>query len=212
MRKKMKTWLVAVLSFHLILLLAACGEEVDSSTEEEAPSEVESSDEDTAEEEAGEETAGAEGVQTYTNDQFAFSVEYPGDWTLQEVNETMLGFVSSRESEDDPFMENVSVQLNHLDGQSLSLEELTEILLANVQNEVPDFELTSSETVEATDEAQPDVHYLEYTGTQGDLQLAYEALLFINNDRAFVFTYTAEMNNFNQYYEAYTQIIESLTF
>lgn len=213
MRNKMKPWLILGVSLQLVFLLAACGGEAESSTD--VAGSLENSNEQQSDSgdngEAVETAQTVEGFETYKDDNLAFSIDYPEDWTLKEVSETAFGFVSPAENSEDKFMENVSIQVNSLAGQAVTLEQFAELLVDQAEGEIADFELISSETV-AGEGDLVDAHYLQYNGSQGDLQMSYESVLIIDNDRAFILTYTAEVGSFDEYYGVYEHMLESFAF
>ncbi|GEM_PF-3568951 len=216
MRKQMKVWLQLSVAVLLVLSLAACGGETNQSggnnaSESTGEQQTNSGNNSEAADNNEAEEVVPEGFVTYTDDTHDIYVYHPEDWTVKEVDETTFGFVSPKASEEDPFMENVGIQIIDLSGHSITLEEYGQLLIDQATSDVADFELLSSELVPG-DGDYVDSYYIEYDGTQNGLPMAYDTTLMIDGDRGFILTYTAEQDNFDQYVDIANQIMDSFTF
>jgi hypothetical protein len=137
-----------------------------------------------------------------------FGLAYPQSWAMQEnFSQTRILAKSPPENETDDFQENFNVIVMPLAGTGISqLDDFigqTETELATL---ISDFSLVESNRIEW---AGKPAHEFVYTGTQGQYALKWKQRLVLNSKRAYIFSYTAKVDTYDQYLAPISQILNS---
>jgi len=150
---------------------------------------------------------------TYQNSTYGFSISYPADWmgTEADPNEMNLvaGFLAPGEDANNP--ENyVTVQIEKLPSKPvITLAQYTQTVISNLKRSYPDFKEVSSKDTLISDSPGKE---LVYTMSSG--RVSYQILLAttIKNGKAYVMTFYALADRYNQLQESARQIIDSFEF
>ncbi|WP_256758688.1 DcrB-related protein [Cohnella sp. WQ 127256] len=150
------------------------------------------------------------GYKLFEDRTYGTSFQYPEDWTVQEnVDGALALFLSPKESESDKFQENVSVIVEDLGGEKVTLDQYAEVSKQQLGAVITDFNIVTEE--KGTLEDGEESYNLLYSGKQGDHKLTWQQVYMIVEGNAFVITYTAEPASFDKFVEAAGSIVESWT-
>ncbi len=140
-----------------------------------------------------------------------YSIQYPASWELNQNGQMGTSFIlfAPLESTDDLFRENVNLLIQDLTGYDLDLDKYTEITLDQIKMLITNSSLTESKRIQKGSEG---FHYLIYKGDQGIFNLQFKQYFWVNNNKAFVLTFTSEQNKFATYEEVGKEILDSFTF
>ncbi len=147
---------------------------------------------------------------THLNVQESYEITYSESWELfQKAN--ALGFVSPKEGEKDGFQENVNIIVQDLSQQPMTLEEYTELSKQQLSAELGDNSITSLEKISFSEERAMEIIYdVPKDPKSGiNIDLKYRQVWFIKNNKAYLFTYTAEKDQYENYSEVAMKTIES---
>jgi serine/threonine-protein kinase len=190
----------------LLFLVAACnGNQAPTDVSNAAPTDV-SSAAPTEADTAPPPTPGGTFL-TYEHEDYGFLLEYPDDWEIVEKAEAQIVIFVSPEGESGSFRENVSVLTQDLESEAVTLEEYTNLSLSQAEGFVPDYMLL--ESVPVTVAGNPGYNIV-YIGTQGVYDILWFQVWTLVGDRAFVVTYTAERESYEQHLPTAERMIDSL--
>jgi hypothetical protein len=143
-----------------------------------------------------------------TLDQSQFSIQYPSYWEADESGQMGTSFIlfSPVESAQDKFEENVNLLIQDLSGNNIDLNLYTEVSEGQVKTMLPNSKLIESKRIKnRTDE----YHILIYSGDQGMFHLKFKQYYWVKNNKAFVLTFTSEIEKFSDYAEIADKILNS---
>ena len=107
---------------------------------------------------------------TYTNHDHGVEILYPMDWEiLENFMGTIASFLSPQESPKDDFRENLNILVQDLTNQPMTIEEYTQLSLAQLEQIMTKFKITDPISV-STLVGYP-AHRLTYLQQQGKLKL-----------------------------------------
>ena len=125
-----------------------------------------------------------------------FSIQYPNNWTIDESGHmgTKLIIFSPLSDVKDTFKENVNFIIQDLIGHKISLKEYTEISKRQIKGMI-----TDSEILSCTTEKLHNLNFqkLIYTGRQGIYLLQFTQYYWVENNKAYVLTFTTEKAQFD---------------
>lgn len=199
----------AILALLLLAALAACGGQTASPEQSEpaestatASSQAALPPQDTP---APSPTRGSRTYLSYASEANGYSIQYPEEWQVSE-KESLPGtttFVAPLQGQGDSFRENVSVVVQTLPAGATTLDEYTEMALAQGQTYIPLFVVRESRST--TLDGQP-AQEVVYTGVQGERAMRSLGIWTLVNDRVYILTYTAE----DQEYTAFRSIVQQM--
>ncbi len=146
---------------------------------------------------------------TYENEANGYSIQYPEEWQLLE-KESLPGtttFVAPLQGEGDTFRENLSVVVQNLPAGTTTLDEYTELALAEGQTYIPLFAVQQARPTTLDDNPAQEV---VYTGLQGEREMRSLGVWTLARDRVYIVTYTAEELEFNTFRSIVQQMIRSM--
>jgi serine/threonine-protein kinase len=145
--------------------------------------------------------------QVYERDDYGYRFEYPADWEIVEKPDAQIVLFLSPEGESGSFRENVSVLVQDLGAETVTLEEYTDLALSQAEGLIADYMLI--ESAPATLAGNPG-YTIVYRGTQGVYDVLWLQIWTLVDDRAYVVTYTAEQDFYEQHLALAEQMIDSL--
>ncbi|GMR19382.1 MAG: hypothetical protein BMS9Abin34_519 [Patescibacteria group bacterium] len=139
--------------------------------------------------------------ENYENKDYGISMNYPGDWRMQEGTTTdpIVSFFSPREGSDDQFSENINVTVTDLSAfPDLSLTEVADIWVQENESN-PSF--TSFEVVsrESTSVSGLGAEQVTYTAKGQGLSVKGRTTIVLKDSSAYIFTYSAEAKSFDTF-------------
>lgn len=143
----------------------------------------------------------------YENLDYGIAIHYPEDWSLQEnVMGTTALFFSPLTDETDPFRDNVNIIIQNLSAQPLTLEQYTALSLDQIHQYFTDVTVLASGKTRI---AGGDAYMVVYTGKQGQFQLKWKQVWLIQNNMAYIISYTAQERDYDRYLESVDYLMNS---
>lgn len=137
-----------------------------------------------------------------------YKIRYPISWRLDtsRLMGTEFFLFAPRENQADKFSENVSVIIQDLAGQSVTLEKYKTITDKQLSDFATDPAVFESE-IKKTDNKE--YFRITYAMTQGQSRLKITSLCFIKNEKAYLVTFTTEIDKYETYKNAGEEILSS---
>ncbi len=159
----------------------------------------------------GEETPKSTQTQALTSDYdsplYGIRIAYPQDWTKQEgLLGTVVSFLSPTKREPYIAQENVSIRVDDLSTQPMTLNEFTQLAISQLQQVITDYHIIDSGETALADRPAYEV---VFTGKQGQYTLKWRLAWAVENNKAYIITYTATESNYANYQEIVDQMIDS---
>lgn len=127
-----------------------------------------------------------------------FKISYPSGWRV-DTSGTMnskVFFFSPLEGPEDKFSENVNVMVQNLAGQPIDIQKYKDISEQQIKVMFSDGKMEESKVVNSNGREE---YHLAYEFSQGVYRLKVLAICFINNDNAYLATFTSEASKFERY-------------
>ena len=147
-----------------------------------------------------------------------FSLQIPADWEIFEQDsegdiEEFI-FIVPEESEDFDandhlYSTNVNIIVERIEAE-FTMEEYVDIVLMQLETRLEEFELLQRQDILIAGESGESI---EYTGiTRSDEELLWQEWITIENNSAYVITYTAREEIYGDYRDEVQQILDSFEF
>jgi hypothetical protein len=135
-------------------------------------------------------------------------IQYPEEWEVNTAGQMGTSFIllSPLEPENDQFRENVNLLIQDLQGQQLDLDTYVKLSENQVKTLITDGEILESERQKNSNGMH---HKLVYNGKQGQLDLRFEQLFWVIDDKAYILTFTSEKEKFAMYRSMSEKIMNS---
>lgn len=147
---------------------------------------------------------------TYDNPTYGISIKYPQIWTKEENLDPITGslatFVSPRQSGSDVFQENLRLIVQDLAGKNVTLDEYTRTYINEIKLFSPDAEIVEQGN---THLANRPARQIIYTVNEGEYTLKYFQVWTIQDNKAYVITYTSETSQYSDYLKTAQKMINS---
>ena len=146
--------------------------------------------------------------QTYTDKINHFTIKYPDGWEQRTAVNT-VGFLSPREDDKDLFQENVNLMLQDLSQKPMTVDQYTELTKKQVIDNLGASAIISLKNITLSgQQAKEFVYNMDYQGRN----LKVKQVWFIKGNTAYLFTYTAHKDKYEEYLDLGTQTINSFKF
>lgn len=141
-------------------------------------------------------------------DRANYSIQYPSEWELNQSGQMGTAFIlfSPLESKNDQFKDNINLLIQDLAGHNIDLDKYAEISEGQIKTMITNSTLIESKRIKS---GSGEHHRMIFTGDQGIFHLRFDQYYWINNDKAFVLTFTCEKDKFSQYKEVGELILNS---
>lgn len=139
-----------------------------------------------------------------------YKFQYPKSWrldTLIKVGPELFVF-SPLEDESDKFSENVNVSVQNLKGQNIDLAQYKEITDKQITDLATDSKIFESSIVKTN---KGEFFRITYAMTQGKFRLKITSICFISNDKAYLATFSSELDKYDSYKKVGEQILSSFS-
>ena len=195
-KKKIKLMLLLVLVFTL-LFSVACSLNTNNSKK------------DNTETEGTQEDASREGEYlSYENIEHGIDALYPSDWEFKEdIMGSLVTFLSPQENEKDLFRENINITLEDLSEYQIDLKQYNELSIQQLKQFITNIEILSNTTYDGLDQ---DAYQITFTGKQGQLDLKWKSIIFLKDKKAYIITYSADIEHYDEYLSYFEEIVNSL--
>ena len=115
---------------------------------------------------------------------------------------------SPLENELDKFSENVNVSIQNLTGQNIDLVQYKQITDKQVTDLATDGKIFESSLVKTN---KGELFRITYGMTQGKFRLKITSVCFISNDKAYLATFSSELDKYDNYKKVGEQILSSFS-
>gem|GEM_PF-411197 len=137
-----------------------------------------------------------------------FTMHYPTDWRLDTSGTlgTKLLLFAPNDDVSANFSENINVMTEKLPSKSITLEQYVDASTAQVEKYISDAKITINESAEVNGRS---FHELEYSGKQGENDLAFHQYFTVEKGVAYVVTLTVQKESVEQYKEMGEKIMRT---
>ncbi|MEL6439597.1 MAG: protein kinase [Cyanobacteria bacterium J06621_8] len=147
----------------------------------------------------------------YVNDDYNFAIEYPQNWSQQELDDPITGeivvFTSPPENDADLYLEQLSIAVEYLPDESVSLEKYTQSVIERI-NQTTKNDLKGHESYRANVDNSPASKVI-YFRQEGELELKQMETFTVKNNQVYIAVYTAERDDFSKLSRDVLDMIES---
>ncbi len=145
----------------------------------------------------------------YENTQYQIKIKYPESWQLQIKDIYVAGvtelatIISPKQNDTDRFQEKINIDIEEFSG---TLADSKQLLIDEIKNTLPDAQIinTSSTTL-----AFKQANQIIYTGKDGDIELKNLQIWTLKGNKAYVITYTAAIDDYDQFINTAKEMINS---
>jgi len=143
----------------------------------------------------------------YSSIQYGISIDYPSNWEVTEdLTGVIVSFSSLYENLQDEITENLNIVFEDLSLSPVSLDSYMEISLQQLESVVDGYNLiSSSQTLLSNNSA----YEVVYTGSYGGRTLKWMQVFAIEDDAAYIITYTAELESYPDFLDAVQRMLDS---
>jgi len=137
-----------------------------------------------------------------------YQFKHPRNWQL-DSSKTMgtdLLLFAPLENESDQFRENVNIIIQNLAGQNIDLEKHKQITDKQLESVGIDAKVSESAIQKNGNES---FYRTTYVIAQGKLKLKISSKCFIKNDKAFLITFTSEVDKYDNYQKIGEEILNT---
>jgi hypothetical protein len=137
-----------------------------------------------------------------------YKLQYPASWTLDTSKSLgpAIFFFSPLENPEDKFSENVNVLIQDLKGEDINLSQYKEITDKQVKDFASDGEILESSILRKNNQ---EFYRITYTMSQGKFRVKITSVCFIQNEKAYLSTFSAEVDKYDAYKKTAEQILTS---
>ena len=148
---------------------------------------------------------------TYDNDNYQFKIKYPETWSSRDFDDPITGeivvFSSPLETPSDSFLERVSIAVEYLSSEPITLEEYTKAVFNRVKRgKVSDVEVYQDR--KASESKYP-ARRITYSRRENGLQLRQMETFTIKDGKVYIAIYTAERAKFSKFLNTANKMIDS---
>jgi len=149
----------------------------------------------------------AEKLKTYEHSGEKIKIKYPLGWEIQEgILGSVVIFNSDKEGENDRFQENLSVIVQDLGGQKITLEQYSAAVVNQIKHIIPSDQIMEAGTMTLSgNKGQKIVCRV----AQGGFRLKLLQIWTIQGQKAYMITFTAEEDKYLKYQGVVQKMIKS---
>ncbi len=146
----------------------------------------------------------------YDNSSHGIKIKYPQNWELQNINNPITNevviFLSPRESNTDKFQEKLTITVENFSG---TLDEFKDSSIKDISNHLSQAKIVNTGT---TTLAYKSANQLVFTGKDGENSLKNLQVFTLKGDKAYVITYTAEIDKYDTFIQTAEKMVKSFEF
>ncbi|MCV3216849.1 protein kinase [Plectonema radiosum NIES-515] len=144
---------------------------------------------------------------TYGNSSLGIKIKYPQSWERRDIDNPITGeqvaFVSPKQSNADKFQEKLTISVEDFSG---TLEDFSDTSTKDITRHLVKAEIQKpGDTILANKSA----YKLIYTGKDGENNLKSMQIFTLRGDKAYVITYTAAIDNYDDFIQTAETMIKS---
>lgn len=123
-----------------------------------------------------------------------YSIKYPETWQLDLSGQFNTSFIllSEQETETDSFRENINLLIQDISAYNLTLADYVKLSEEQVKNMITNSIIIENKRIT---NAKGEYQHIIYTGTQGKLNLRFEQYYWVLNKKAYILTFTCELES-----------------
>ncbi|MEA5617480.1 protein kinase [Cronbergia sp. UHCC 0137] len=144
----------------------------------------------------------------YKNSNYNITIEYPKTWERQDlqnpITDEVVTFISPKQSDGDRFQEKVTIRVDSFSG---GLNDLEQSSIQEIKNTSPGAKIIDNNT---TTLANKEARQLIFTGKSGKDSFKNLQIMTLKGDQAYTITYTAKVDDYDEFVETAKTIIKSL--
>ncbi|WP_325064838.1 PsbP-related protein [Dolichospermum flos-aquae] len=144
----------------------------------------------------------------YENSQYGIKVKYPKTWERQDlenpITAEVVTFISPKQSDTDNFQEKVTISVDKFSGR---LDDWQKSSIQEINNTVSGAKIVDKSV---TTLANKEASKLVFTGKNGKDSLKNMQVVTLRGDKAYTITYTAKIDDYDQFVETAEKMINSL--
>ena len=144
----------------------------------------------------------------YENSQYGIKIKYPKTWERQDlenpITAEIVTFISPKQSDKDNFQEKVTISIDKFSGR---LDDLQKSSIQEINNTVSGANIVDKSV---TTLANKEASQLVFTGKNGQDILKNMQFVTLRGDQAYTITYTAKIDDYDQFVETAEMMIKSL--
>ncbi|MFM5890513.1 MAG: protein kinase domain-containing protein [Dolichospermum sp.] len=144
----------------------------------------------------------------YENSQYGIKIKYPKTWERQDlenpITAEVVTFISPKQSDKDNFQEKVTISVDKFSG---TLDDLQKSSIQEINNTVSGANIVDKSV---TNLANKEASQLVFTGKNGQDILKNMQFVTLRGDQAYTITYTAKIDDYDQFVETAEMMIKSL--
>ena len=138
----------------------------------------------------------------------SFSISYPKTWTLDRSGENGTSFYlfSPFLSSNDVFQENVNLIIQDVKGYGITLDEYTQFSIDDIGKSIQNSRILENIRKNAHGLSY---HKMVYTGEINGFNLTFMQYYWVENEKVYLLTFTAEPDQFSKYLPVADRILNS---
>lgn len=148
----------------------------------------------------------------YIDTLYQYKVLYPSNWEAK-YNSSIVLFYSPKDDINDQFRENVNVIIQDLSNHPLNISEYTDLTKKQIIDALGEGTILSIKDVKLADYKAKEIIYKMNKKTLDgkDFNLQFKQVYFLQDNIAYLITYTAEITRFEQYLVFADKMINSFS-
>ncbi|MFN5953001.1 MAG: protein kinase domain-containing protein [Dolichospermum sp.] len=144
----------------------------------------------------------------YENSQYGIKIKYPKTWERQglenPITAEVVTFISPKQNDKDNFQEKVTISVDKFSGR---LDDLQKSSIQEINNTVSGVKMVDKSV---TTLANKEANKLVFMGKNGKDILKNMQVVTLKGDQAYTITYTAKIDDYDQFVETAEMMINSL--
>ena len=144
----------------------------------------------------------------YKNLSYGIKINYPETWSIQNLENPVTGevvtFLPVKQKQGNKLQENLTIKV--LENYSGTLDQSTDLFISEINNRLSEAKIIDKGSTILANKA---ANQLVYTGKNGSKSLKNLQVWTLKGDRAYVITYTAAIDNYDEFVQTAESMIKS---
>ncbi len=144
----------------------------------------------------------------YKNLSYGIKINYPETWSIQNLENPVTGevvtFLPVKQKQGNKLQENLTIKV--LENYSGTLDQSTDLFISEINNRLSEAKIIDKGSTILANKA---ANQLVYTGKNGSKSLKNLQVWTLKGDRAYVITYTAAIDNYDEFVQTAEKMIKS---
>jgi eukaryotic-like serine/threonine-protein kinase len=148
-----------------------------------------------------------ESFSSYENPNYGIKIKYPDSWSRLEtpnpLTKEVVTFLSPKQSQNDQYQEKITISVEDFSG---TLADANDAYSKEIKSILPEAKIIEQSS---TILAYKPANQLIFTGKDGGNKLKNLQILTLRGQQAYIITYTAEINDYDKFYQTAEKMIKS---